>query len=174
MLTPLCGILQVIPAVRNLDLGSPKKAEMIFLCTQFSVALYLGSHQSRQPAAVFAVFTQVAQRHHSLGLQRKCLMTWLQDTQQSLREKMSRAEDFNSHMLLRWGFRNWLKVGLHHSEETILRELAAATLSCNHSANSLTCSTTFAKLCYLPIPATLFPFSKTFSQLLTLHNSLPH
>ncbi|NWU36538.1 CC191 protein, partial [Hylia prasina] len=51
----------------------------------------------------------VAQRHHSLRLQRKCLMTWLQDTQQSLREKMSRAEDFYSHMLLRWGFRNWLK-----------------------------------------------------------------
>ncbi|NXM61759.1 CC191 protein, partial [Illadopsis cleaveri] len=51
----------------------------------------------------------VAQRHHSLGLQRKCLMTWLQDTQQSLREKMSRVEDFYSHMLLRWCFRNWLK-----------------------------------------------------------------
>ncbi|NXO15167.1 CC191 protein, partial [Oriolus oriolus] len=51
----------------------------------------------------------VAQRHHSLGLQRKCLMTWLQDAQQSLREKMSQAEDFHSHMLLRWGFRNWLK-----------------------------------------------------------------
>ncbi|NXI07045.1 CC191 protein, partial [Irena cyanogastra] len=51
----------------------------------------------------------VAQRHHSLGLQRKCLMIWLQDTQQSLREKISRAEDFYSHMLLRWGFRNWLK-----------------------------------------------------------------
>ncbi|XP_064500454.1 coiled-coil domain-containing protein 191 isoform X2 [Pseudopipra pipra] len=51
----------------------------------------------------------VAQRHHCLGLQRKCLMTWLQDTQQSLMEKMSQAEDFYSHMLLRWGFRNWLK-----------------------------------------------------------------
>ncbi|XP_054511135.2 coiled-coil domain-containing protein 191 [Agelaius phoeniceus] len=51
----------------------------------------------------------VAQRHHSLGLQRKCLMTWLQVAQQSLKEKMSRAEDFYSHMLLRWGFRNWLK-----------------------------------------------------------------
>ncbi|NXM28377.1 CC191 protein, partial [Oxyruncus cristatus] len=51
----------------------------------------------------------VAQRHHCLGLQRKCLMTWLQDTQQSLMEKMSQAEDFYSHMLLRRGFRNWLK-----------------------------------------------------------------
>ncbi|NXS85450.1 CC191 protein, partial [Erpornis zantholeuca] len=51
----------------------------------------------------------VAQRHHALGLQRKCLMIWLQDAQQSLREKMSRAEDFHFHMLLRWGFRNWLK-----------------------------------------------------------------
>ncbi|NWT19342.1 CC191 protein, partial [Vireo altiloquus] len=51
----------------------------------------------------------VAQRHHSLGLQRKCLMAWLQDAQQSLREKMSRAEDFHCHVLLRWGFRSWLK-----------------------------------------------------------------
>ncbi|NWU05757.1 CC191 protein, partial [Cephalopterus ornatus] len=51
----------------------------------------------------------VAQRHHCLGLQRKCLMAWLQDTQQSLTEKMSQAEDFCSHMLLRRGFRNWLK-----------------------------------------------------------------
>ncbi|KAM6141129.1 coiled-coil domain-containing protein 191 [Pterocles gutturalis] len=51
----------------------------------------------------------VAQRHHCLGLQRKCLMTWLQHTQGSLTEKVSRAEDFYSHMLLRRGFRNWLK-----------------------------------------------------------------
>ncbi|XP_075621880.1 coiled-coil domain-containing protein 191 isoform X2 [Balearica regulorum gibbericeps] len=51
----------------------------------------------------------VAQRHHCLGLQRKCLMTWLQDTQGSLMEKVSRAEDFYSHTLLRRGFRNWLK-----------------------------------------------------------------
>ncbi|NWX51361.1 CC191 protein, partial [Steatornis caripensis] len=51
----------------------------------------------------------VAQRHHCLGLQRKCLMTWLQHTQSSLMEKVSQAEDFYSHMLLRRGFRNWLK-----------------------------------------------------------------
>ncbi|NWR30446.1 CC191 protein, partial [Tachuris rubrigastra] len=51
----------------------------------------------------------VAQRHHCLSLQRKCLMTWLQDTQQSLMEKMSQAEDFYSYVLLRRGFRNWLK-----------------------------------------------------------------
>ncbi|XP_027734627.1 coiled-coil domain-containing protein 191 isoform X2 [Empidonax traillii] len=51
----------------------------------------------------------VAQRHYCLSLQRKCLMTWLQDTQQSLMKKMSQAEGFYSHMLLRRGFRNWLK-----------------------------------------------------------------
>ncbi|KFP24398.1 Coiled-coil domain-containing protein KIAA1407, partial [Colius striatus] len=51
----------------------------------------------------------VAQRHHCLGLQRKCLMTWLQDSRESLMEKVSCAEDFYSHTLLRWGFRNWLK-----------------------------------------------------------------
>ncbi|NWI65112.1 CC191 protein, partial [Todus mexicanus] len=51
----------------------------------------------------------VAQRHHCLSLQRKCLMTWLQNTQASLTEKVSRAEDFYSHVLLRRAFRNWLK-----------------------------------------------------------------
>eukprot|EP00075_Anas_platyrhynchos_P002079 XP_005020431.3 coiled-coil domain-containing protein 191 isoform X1 [Anas platyrhynchos] len=51
----------------------------------------------------------VAERHHCLGLQRKCLMTWLQHTQSSLSEKVSRAEDFHSHTLLRQSFRNWLK-----------------------------------------------------------------
>ncbi|NXK55616.1 CC191 protein, partial [Chauna torquata] len=51
----------------------------------------------------------VAQRHHCLGLQRRCLMTWLQHTQGSLMQKVSRAEDFYSHTLLRRGFRNWLK-----------------------------------------------------------------
>ncbi|XP_063999344.1 coiled-coil domain-containing protein 191 [Pogoniulus pusillus] len=51
----------------------------------------------------------VAQRHHCLGLQRKCLMAWLQDTQESLMKKMSWAEDFYSRSLLRQGFRSWLK-----------------------------------------------------------------
>ncbi|XP_010217357.1 PREDICTED: coiled-coil domain-containing protein KIAA1407 homolog [Tinamus guttatus] len=51
----------------------------------------------------------VARRHHVLGLQRKCLMAWLQHIQQGLMEKVSRAEDFYSLSLLRMGFRNWLK-----------------------------------------------------------------
>ncbi|XP_072738291.1 coiled-coil domain-containing protein 191 isoform X2 [Ciconia boyciana] len=51
----------------------------------------------------------VAERHHCLGLQRKCLITWLQHTQGSLTEKVSQAEDFYSHTLLRRGFRKWLK-----------------------------------------------------------------
>ncbi|NWI99815.1 CC191 protein, partial [Crypturellus undulatus] len=51
----------------------------------------------------------VAQRHHVLGLQQKCLMAWLQHIQQGLMEKVSQAEDFYSLSLLRMGFRNWLK-----------------------------------------------------------------
>ncbi|KAM6291872.1 coiled-coil domain-containing protein 191 [Porphyrio hochstetteri] len=51
----------------------------------------------------------VAQRHHCLRLQRRCLKAWLQDTQESLMRKASQAEDFYSHTLLRRGFRNWLK-----------------------------------------------------------------
>uniref|UniRef100_A0A8C2U3A8 Coiled-coil domain containing 191 n=1 Tax=Coturnix japonica TaxID=93934 RepID=A0A8C2U3A8_COTJA len=54
----------------------------------------------------------VAQRHHCLSLQRKCLMSWFQHTQERLLEKVSQAEDFFSHMLIRWCFRNWLKVCL--------------------------------------------------------------
>ncbi|NXW64404.1 CC191 protein, partial [Eurystomus gularis] len=66
----------------------------------------------------------VAQRHYCLSLQRKCLMTWLQDTQGSLTEKMSQAEDFYSHMLLRQGFRNWLK----YKEYLFTLEERASTL----------------------------------------------
>ncbi|XP_072185183.1 coiled-coil domain-containing protein 191 [Excalfactoria chinensis] len=51
----------------------------------------------------------VAQRHHCLSLQRKCLMSWFQHTQERLLEKVSQADDFFSHMLIRWCFRNWLK-----------------------------------------------------------------
>uniref|UniRef100_A0A8B9SQD1 Coiled-coil domain containing 191 n=1 Tax=Anas platyrhynchos TaxID=8839 RepID=A0A8B9SQD1_ANAPL len=59
----------------------------------------------------------VAERHHCLGLQRKCLMTWLQHTQSSLSEKVSRAEDFHSHTLLRQSFRSWLKDYMASLEE---------------------------------------------------------
>lgn len=73
-------------------------------------------------------------------------MTWLQDTQGSLMEKASRAEDFYSHMLLRRGFRNWLKVFPHHSGEMIPSEPVAAVLSPHHTAASHICSPTFAEL----------------------------
>ncbi|NWW51867.1 CC191 protein, partial [Pedionomus torquatus] len=65
----------------------------------------------------------VAQRHHCLSLQRKCLVTWLQHTQGSLMEKVSRAEDLYHCMLLRQGFRNWLK---YHNYLFTLEERASA------------------------------------------------
>ncbi|XP_050813376.1 coiled-coil domain-containing protein 191 isoform X2 [Gopherus flavomarginatus] len=51
----------------------------------------------------------VAQKHHCSGLQRKYLLAWLWHVQESLTEKMARAEEFSSRMLLRRGFRSWLK-----------------------------------------------------------------
>ncbi|XP_038241073.1 coiled-coil domain-containing protein 191 isoform X3 [Dermochelys coriacea] len=51
----------------------------------------------------------VAQKHHCSGLQRKCLLAWLWHIQESLAEKMAQAEEFLSCMLLRRGFRSWLK-----------------------------------------------------------------
>lgn len=115
----------------------------------------------------------MAQRHHCLGLQRKCLMTWLQHTQESLTEKVSRAEDFYSHMLLRQGFRNWLKVCLHHSGETTPSELAAAALSPHHSVTSHTCSPTFAES-HCPPSSNIIPFfrdlvSALHSRIVLLH-----
>ncbi|XP_032632718.1 coiled-coil domain-containing protein 191 isoform X2 [Chelonoidis abingdonii] len=51
----------------------------------------------------------MAQKHHCSGLQRKCLLAWLWHVQESLTEKMAQAEEFSSRMLLRRGFRSWLK-----------------------------------------------------------------
>ncbi|XP_074856227.1 coiled-coil domain-containing protein 191 isoform X2 [Carettochelys insculpta] len=51
----------------------------------------------------------VAQKHHCLGLQRKYLLSWFQHVQESLTEKISQAEKWFSFILLRRGFRSWLK-----------------------------------------------------------------
>ncbi|XP_047419364.1 coiled-coil domain-containing protein 191 [Sciurus carolinensis] len=53
--------------------------------------------------------TQVAQQHHSLALQRKCLLTWFQCSQESLARKMAQADQFYSHILLRRVFKGWLQ-----------------------------------------------------------------
>lgn len=99
-------------------------------------------------------------------------MTWLQDTQESLMEKVSQAEDFYSHTLLRRGFKNWLKVCLHHSGETIPSKLAAAALS-RHQVPLHTPAAQHLLSYIVPIPATPFPSSETFFQLSTLHHSPP-
>lgn len=110
-------------------------------------------------------------------------MTWLQDTQGSLMEKASRAEDFYSHMLLRRGFRNWLKVFPHHSGEIISSEPVAAALSPHHTAASHTCSPTFAEL-HRPHASNIIPFFRDllsalhspsffFTQNTLLHTTAP-
>nr|XP_025044660.1 coiled-coil domain-containing protein 191 isoform X2 [Pelodiscus sinensis] len=70
----------------------------------------------------------VAQNHHCLGLQRKCLLAWFQHVQESLVEKMARAEEFSSRILLRRGFRSWLKYkdGFSALEERASRLHAAS------------------------------------------------
>ncbi|XP_073087749.1 coiled-coil domain-containing protein 191 isoform X2 [Manis javanica] len=52
---------------------------------------------------------QVAKEHHSLALQRKCLLTWFQCSQESLARKTVRADQFYSQILLRRVMRSWLK-----------------------------------------------------------------
>ncbi|KAM5281124.1 coiled-coil domain-containing protein 191 [Ctenodactylus gundi] len=56
--------------------------------------------QSRQNA-------QVAEKHHSLALQRKCLLIWFQCSQKSLDRKMAQADQFYSQLLLRRVTRSW-------------------------------------------------------------------
>ncbi|XP_037764933.1 coiled-coil domain-containing protein 191 isoform X2 [Chelonia mydas] len=70
----------------------------------------------------------VAQKHHGSGLQRKCLLAWLWHIQESLAEKMAQAEEFWSRMLLKRGFRSWLKFkdSLSALEERASRLYAAS------------------------------------------------
>lgn len=72
-------------------------------------------------------------------------------------EKVSWAEDFFSHTLIRWCFRRWLKVCLLHNGETTPREPASAILSHHHSTYLHTCSLAFAGLC-CPLSCTTIPF----------------
>ncbi|EMP33675.1 hypothetical protein UY3_09207 [Chelonia mydas] len=71
---------------------------------------------------------RVAQKHHGMGLQRKCLLAWLWHIQESLAEKMAQAEEFSSRMLLKRGFRSWLKFkdSLSALEERASRLYAAS------------------------------------------------
>ncbi|XP_006864266.1 PREDICTED: coiled-coil domain-containing protein KIAA1407 homolog [Chrysochloris asiatica] len=51
---------------------------------------------------------QVAEEHHSLTIQRKCLLTWFQCSQENLARKAAQADHFYSQMLLRRGMWSWL------------------------------------------------------------------
>lgn len=52
---------------------------------------------------------QVAEEHHSLALQRKCLLTWFQWSQESLIRKTAQADQFYSQTLLRRVIQSWLQ-----------------------------------------------------------------
>lgn len=64
----------------------------------------------------------MAEEHHRLALQKKCLLAWFHRSQESLARKMAQAEEFCSRMLLRRVFWSWLWVrkqgwglSVHHS-----------------------------------------------------------
>ncbi|XP_004475672.2 coiled-coil domain-containing protein 191 isoform X2 [Dasypus novemcinctus] len=52
---------------------------------------------------------QVAEEHHSLTIQRKCLLSWLHYSQKSLARKTAWANQFYSQILLRRVFWSWLQ-----------------------------------------------------------------
>nr|XP_051674985.1 coiled-coil domain-containing protein 191 isoform X2 [Oryctolagus cuniculus] len=51
---------------------------------------------------------QVAEEHHRLALQKKCLLAWLQSSQESLAKKTAQADEFYSRILLRRVIGSWL------------------------------------------------------------------
>ncbi|XP_058517891.1 coiled-coil domain-containing protein 191 [Ochotona princeps] len=59
---------------------------------------------------------QVAEEHHRLALQKKCLLAWFHRSQESLARKKAQAEEFCSRMLLRRVFWSWLWY-MHDLEE---------------------------------------------------------
>lgn len=52
----------------------------------------------------------MAEEHHSLALQRKCLLAWLQCSRESLARKAAQAARFHSQTLCRRVIRSWLQV----------------------------------------------------------------
>uniref|UniRef100_A0A4X1SXG3 Coiled-coil domain containing 191 n=1 Tax=Sus scrofa TaxID=9823 RepID=A0A4X1SXG3_PIG len=60
---------------------------------------------------------QVAIEHHSLTLQRKCLLTWFQWSQESLARKIAQADQFYYQILLRRVTRSWLQYLIDLEEE---------------------------------------------------------
>lgn len=105
-------------------------------------------------------------------------MSWFQHTQERLMEKVSWAEDFFSHTLIRWCFRRWLKVCLLHNGETTPREPASAILSHHHNTYLHTCSLAFAGLC-CPLSCITIPFLRDLLSALHIilfslgHSTLP-
>ncbi|XP_054829516.1 coiled-coil domain-containing protein 191 [Eublepharis macularius] len=53
--------------------------------------------------------TMVAERHRCLELQRKCLLSWLQHTQETLAKKTAQAEEVYSCLVLKRCLRSWIK-----------------------------------------------------------------
>lgn len=51
----------------------------------------------------------MAEEHHSLALQRKCLLTWFQRSRESLARKTAQADQLYSQTLLRRVTRSWLQ-----------------------------------------------------------------
>ncbi|XP_060090629.1 coiled-coil domain-containing protein 191 isoform X2 [Heteronotia binoei] len=51
----------------------------------------------------------VAERHHCLELQRKCLVSWLQHTRETLARKTAQAEELCSCLLLKRYLRSWIQ-----------------------------------------------------------------
>ncbi|XP_047647981.1 coiled-coil domain-containing protein 191 isoform X6 [Phacochoerus africanus] len=60
---------------------------------------------------------QVAIEHHSLALQRKCLLTWFQWSQESLARKIAQADQFYYQILLRRVTQSWLQYLIDLEEE---------------------------------------------------------
>uniref|UniRef100_A0A8C6GFN3 Coiled-coil domain containing 191 n=1 Tax=Mus spicilegus TaxID=10103 RepID=A0A8C6GFN3_MUSSI len=52
---------------------------------------------------------EVAEKYHSLALQRKCLLNWFQYSQETLAMKTAKADQFYSQLLYRRSIRSWLQ-----------------------------------------------------------------
>lgn len=62
---------------------------------------------------------QVAKEHHSLALQRKCLLSWFRCSQESLARKMAHADQCYTQTLLRKVVQSWRQVRQEGSFEYV-------------------------------------------------------
>lgn len=92
------------------------------------------SNPHLSPSLPLSVSRQLAERHRSLSLLRRCTLAWQRAVRDSLSQKRAAAERLRRESLLRRGFGGWKRV-CTHSDTTTHLELKSRCQTCKLTFN---------------------------------------